>query len=354
MAVLRATIVPLLSVVLALMVGGIIIALSGADPLAAYEALLQGSLGSTRGIERTLENATPLIFGGLAVALAFRAGLFNIGAQGQLLMGAISAAFAGFAITGLPLLLHAPLALLFGALLGALWGALAGILKAASGAHEVITTIMLNFIALNLTDFLANGPLKDPAPGNIIARTPAVAESATLPALGSVPLGMLLALLVAILVWWLIWKTTLGFELRMVGQNPHAARYAGISVGRIIVLAMFISGGLAGLGGAVETLGLVGHFQPGFTTGLGFTSITIALLGRTHPLGVIPAALLIGTMEAGANRMQFDSGVSPEIIQVIQALMLFFVAADIIIRTLLRMRTSDSDDIQLSSGWGQS
>jgi simple sugar transport system permease protein len=350
---LRAAILPVAAVLAALAIGAVIIALSGADPLQAYAALLEGAVGRSRAIERTLEKATPLIFGGLAVALAFRGGLFNIGAQGQLIFGAIFAAFAGFAITGLPAAVHIPLALLVGALMGALWGALPGMLKAYTGAHEVITTIMLNFVALNLTDWLADGPWKDRSPGNIVARTPAVAESAVLPTVGIVPLGVVLALLVALLVWWVIWRTTLGFELRTVGLNPSAALYAGISTRWVTVLAMVTSGFLAGLGGAVETLGVVGRFQPGFNVGLGFTAITIALLGRTHPLGVIPAALLIGAMQAGASRMQFDAGVSPEIIDVVQALILFFVAADVIIRRLLRLRVTERERVALSRGWGQ-
>ena len=350
---LRAAILPVVAVVAALAIGAVIIAISGADPLQAYAALLEGAVGRSRAIERTLEKATPLIFGGLAVALAFRGGLFNIGAQGQLIFGAIFAAFAGFAITGLPAAVHIPLALLVGALMGALWGALPGMLKAYTGAHEVITTIMLNFVALNLTDWLADGPWKDRSPGNIVARTPAVADSAVLPTVGIVPLGVVLALLVALLVWWVIWRTTLGFELRTVGLNPSAALYAGISTRWVTVLAMVTSGFLAGLGGAVETLGVVGRFQPGFNVGLGFTAITIALLGRTHPLGVIPAALLIGAMQAGASRMQFDAGVSPEIIDVVQALILFFVAADVIIRRLLRLRVTERERVTLSRGWGQ-
>jgi simple sugar transport system permease protein len=350
---LRAAILPVVAVVAALAIGAVIIAISGADPLQAYAALLEGAVGRSRAIERTLEKATPLIFGGLAVALAFRGGLFNIGAQGQLIFGAIFAAFAGFAITGLPAAVHIPLALLVGALMGALWGAIPGVLKAYTGAHEVITTIMLNFVALNLTDWLADGPWKDRSPGNIVARTPAVADSAVLPTVGIVPLGVVLALLVALLVWWVIWRTTLGFELRTVGLNPSAALYAGISTRWVTVLAMVTSGFLAGLGGAVETLGVVGRFQPGFNVGLGFTAITIALLGRTHPLGVIPAALLIGAMQAGASRMQFDAGVSPEIIDVVQALILFFVAADVIIRRLLRLRVTERERVTLSRGWGQ-
>jgi simple sugar transport system permease protein len=350
---LRSAAVPVVAVLIALLIGAGIIAISGVNPLEAYAALLRGGMGNARAIGRTLEKATPLIFGGLAVALAFKGGLFNIGAQGQLLFGAIIAGYVGFAIQGLPALVHIPLALLAGALMGALWGAIPGALKAYTGAHEVITTIMLNFVAINITDFLADGPWKDTSPGNIVARTPAVAKSAVLPDIGSIPLGIVIAVLVAALVWWLIGRSTLGFDLRTVGQNPSAALYAGMSVRSVTILAMIASGFLAGLGGAIETLGVVGRFQPGFNAGLGFTAITVALLARTNPLGVIPAALLIGAMQAGASRMQFDSGVSPEIIDVVQALILFFVAADVIIRWLLRIRAADAERVTLSSGWGQ-
>ncbi|GAB4582139.1 MAG: ABC transporter permease [Anaerolineales bacterium] len=345
--------VPLGAVLLAALIGAIILAVSGASPLAAYTALLKGSFGDLTTLGRTLEKATPLVFSGLAVAFAFKAGLFNIGAQGQLLFGAIVSAWLGFSIEGLPFLLHAPLALLGGALAGALYGAIPGALKTYTGAHEVITTIMLNFVAINLTDYLADGPWKDPSPGNIVARTPKILESAVIPRIGDIPVGFLISVALALFIWWLLWRTTLGFEIRTVGINPHAARYAGIRVARTVILTMALSGVLAGLGGAVETQGVVGRFQPGFNTGLGFDGITVALLGKTHPFGVIPAALLVGAMKAGASTMQFDAGVAKEITDVIQALILFFVAADMIVRWILRTRrASDEEKLTLSTGWG--
>ncbi len=345
--------VPLGAVVLAALIGAIILAVSGASPLEAYAALIKGSFGNAQTFGRTMEKATPLVFSGLAVAFAFKAGLFNIGAQGQLLFGAIVSAWLGFSIQGLPFFIHAPLALAGGALAGALYGALPGALKTYTGAHEVITTIMLNFVAINITDFFADGPWKDTAPGNIVARTPKIFDSAVIPWIGTVPVGFLLSLGMAVFVWWLLWRTTIGFEIRTVGSNPHAARYAGIRVARTVILTMALSGVLAGLGGAVETQGVVGRFQPGFNAGLGFDGITIALLGKTHPFGVIPAALLVGAMKAGASTMQFNAGVAKEITDVIQALILFFVAADVIVRWILRTRrAADEEQVTLSTGWG--
>lgn len=345
----RSASVPVLSVILALLIGAIILWISGANPLAAYAALFKGALGSPEAIGRTLEKSTPLIFGGLAVAFAFKAGLFNIGGQGQLLFGAIAAAYVGYAIEGLPFIIHMPLALLAGSLAGALWGGIAGVLKAYTGAHEVITTIMLNFIAINITDYLANGPWK--AEG-IIARTPAVLESATIPSWGPYPFGFLLACLMAVFTWWLLNKTTMGYAIQTTGLNPNAALYAGIKVSTIIVLVMFFSGFLAGMGGAVESLGVVGRYQPGFNVGLGFDGITIALLAKTNPLGVIPAALLIGAMDAGSSQMQFHAGVRFQIVDIIQGLILFFVSADLIVRKILGAGAVDEDKVQLSSGWG--
>jgi simple sugar transport system permease protein len=311
-----------------------------------------------------LEKATPLIFSGLAVAFEFKAGLFNIGAQGQLVFGALVSAVVGFSVTGLPSLLHIPLAILAGGIAGALYGAIPGALKTYTGAHEVITTIMLNYIALNITDYLANGPFKDTTPGNVVARTPRVLESAQIGSmgqllgvpdsfLGSIPFGFILAILIAAVTWWLLWRTTLGYEIRTVGQNADAAKYAGMKVARTVVLTMVLSGLLAGMGGAVETQGVVGRFQPGFNVGLGFDGITIALLGKTSPIGVIPAAILVGAMRAGATNMQFRAGVDSNIIDVVQAIILFFVAAEVIVRWIIRSKGDTGSQITISSGWGK-
>lgn len=347
------TSVPVFAVLLALLIGAIILLVSGADPLQAYAALIKGSFGNTEALSRTLQKTTPLIFSGLAVAFAFKAGLFNIGAQGQLLFGAIVAAVLGFGIHGLPAVLHASLALLGGALAGALFGAIPGALKTYTGAHEVITTIMLNYIAINITDYLADGPWKDMTPGNIVARTPKILDTARIPSVAGLPLGFLIALIFSVVTWWLLRKTTIGFEIRTVGLNPNAAKYAGIKVAKTIILTMVLSGLLAGIGGAIETQGVVGRYQPGFNTGLGFDGITIALLGKTNPIGVIPAALIVGAMKAGSSQMQFSAGVAKEITDVIQALILFFVAADMIVRWLLRIRAAEEEKVTLSTGWGQ-
>lgn len=351
----QAVSVPVTAVIISLLIGAVILLISRANPWEAYSALFSGAFGDARGILRTLEKATPLIFSGLAVAFAFKAGLFNIGAQGQLIFGAITAAVIGFSFDGLPALIHIPFALLAGALAGGLYGAIPGALKTYTGAHEVITTIMLNYIALNITDYLADGPLKDPSPTNIVARTPKIFETAVLPpfTIGdlTIPSGFLLACLMAAATWWLLQKTTIGYEIRTVGQNPNAAKYAGIRVARTVILTMVLSGILAGLGGAVETQGIVGRFQPGFNVGLGFDGITIALLGKTNPFGVIPAAILVGAMRAGASQMQFQAGVATEIIDMVQAIILFFVAADMIIRRLLRQRGGDGG-FNFSTSWG--
>ena len=345
--------VPLAAVLLAAVIGAIILAVSGANPFRAYAALIQGAFGNSKAVGRTLEKATPLIFSGLAVAFGFKAGLFNIGAQGQLLFGAITAAAIGFGIEGLPALLHIPLALLGGGVAGALYGAIPGALKTFTGAHEVITTIMLNYVAINITDYLADGPWKDTAPGNIVARTPQIFDSAKIPEIGGVSFSIVIAILFAAITWWLLWRTTLGFEIRTVGQNPHAAKYAGVKVARTVILTMILSGLLAGIGGSIETQGVVGRYQPGFNAGLGFDGITIALLGKTHPFGVIPAAILVGAMKAGSSQMQFSAGVAKEITDVIQALILFFVAADMIVRKIFRMRDEGEERIALTTGWGQ-
>ena len=224
---------------------------------------------------------------------------------------------------------------------------IAGVLKATRGAHEVITTIMLNFVALNLTDWLTSKVWREPG---VIVRTPAIETSAEIPRWDQLPTGFALSVAAAIACWYLLERTTFGFEIRSVGLNPEAARYAGISVSRIVILTMAISGMLAALGGAIETQGVVGRYEPGFNAGLGFNGITIALLARTHPLGVIPAALLIGAMEAGSSMMQFKADVDPEITEIIEALMLLFVATPILVKWVLRRR--ESSDISVGAHWG--
>ncbi|MCB2179671.1 ABC transporter permease [bacterium] len=344
--------VQIVSVLLAMLIGAVLLAVSGANPILAYKALFQGSFGSLSALGRTLEKTTPLLFSGLAITFAFKAGLFNIGAQGQLLIGSIVAAGIGFGVEGLPAYIHIPLALLGGIVAGGLFAAIPGILKTSTGAHEVITTIMLNYIAINITDFLADGIWKDTSSGNVVARTPEILPTAAIPKVAGLPLGFLLAILAALIVWWLLNRTTLGFEVRTAGMNQRAAKYAGIKVAFTIVLTMIISGMLAGAGGAIETQGVVGRFQPGFNVGLGFDGITVALLGKTSPIGNVFAALLIGAMKAGGSQMQFDAGVAAEITSVIQALMLFFIAADMIVRWIIRARDEETESISLSTGWG--
>jgi general nucleoside transport system permease protein len=258
---------------------------------------------------------------------------------------------------------HLILAVVAGTLAGAFWGAIPGFLKARSGAHEVIVTIMLNYVAIQMTSFLVSGPMKDPNPLIANAQTPKILQSARLPPLLPDPVyrvhwGFVVAILAAIGIWWLLSKSTLGFEIRTVGANPQAARYAGIAVGRTMVVAMAISGGLAGLGASLEVVGLNFYHTAGFSVGYGFDSIAVALLGRSNPFGVIPSALLFGALRAGSSRMQFLSQIPIDIINVIQALVLIFVAAPALIKWLYRIRIpreveSVAGDVQFSSGWGK-
>jgi len=346
----QALVIPVLALVAALILGAAIMLLFGDDPRKAYQGLFAGAFGNARGWSSTIRKMTPLLLTGLAVALPFRAGLFNIGASGQFLMGTIAAVAVGINFAGLPTVIHLPLAILAGIVGGMLWGALPGLLKVTTGAHEVIVTIMLNYVAslfAGWTVYAGNtqgqtpGPLWDPT-ARAVSETPDVLASARLPLLLDAPYrihwGFVLALVVALFMWWLIYKTIIGFEIRTVGQNLKAARYAGIRVNWTIVLTMIIAGGLAGLAGGIETLGVNYKFAPEFTGSVGFDGITVALLGQTHPIGVAIAAFLLGALDAGGARMQFDSGVPADIIQVIQALVLAFVAAPLLIRTLFRLR----------------
>lgn len=347
---------PIAAVVLALLIGAVLIRLNGANPLTAYAALLDGALGGQDAISRTLEKATPLIFTGLAVIVGMKAGLFNIGAQGQLLTGAVAAAWVGYRLD-LPTVAHVPLGIIVGGLVGMLPAALAGALKAYRGAHEVITTIMLNAILVSMTEWIvgARGPFHDPD-GGAISRTRAIKDSASIPRIWDLPIGFCIGVLVAIAIWWLVGRTTIGFKVTTVGQNKNAAQYGGISAARITVLAMAVSGFLAGAGGAIETMGVFGRYESGRNAGLGYDGITIALLARTNPILAIPSALLLGMMRAGQSKMSLDSKVAPEIVDVILAIILLLVCAPIVVRWVLRLRKprddGDAGSVQLTSGWG--
>lgn len=343
----------------------------------AYGALFRGSIGNPsdlfRGfstlVERgdttllreaayplseSLTNSVPYIFAGLAVALGFRCGLFNIGVEGQILIGGLASVWVGYTITSLPWFIHLPLALVVGALAGALWSAIAGYLKARTGAHEVINTIMMNYLAFRLSDLLLTDPRLMMRPGGA-PMTPRIVPTAYLPRLFGSPLrfhvGFFLALLVAVFVFWFLWKTTLGFEIRTVGANPDAARYAGMSVAKNFVLAMGLSGALAGLAGANEVLGVTHFVGGGFSPGYGFDSIALALLGKSHPVGVVLAALLFGTLRAGATKMQI-LGIPIDIIQILQATIIMFIAAPALVRLIYRIRAEREMEVVFTRGWG--
>ncbi len=362
---------PALALVTAFAVGAVTMLLSGDNPLTAYWGLLQGAFGGLDALSRTLRTATPYILTGLSVAFAFKAGLFNIGASGQFLMGTAASVAVGVLVKGVPAFIHLPLALLAGFAGGALWGAIPGVLKVWRGAHEVITTIMLNYIASLFTSWLVYaggtqgqqpGPLSDPAAAaQGISQTGTILPTAKLPellpdVLTRVHWGLVIALVAVPVIWWILKRSTFGFEVRTVGENMSAARYAGMRVNWTIVLSMAIAGGLAGLAGTVECLGLHGRFAPEFTGSAGFEGITVALLGRTEPVGVLLSAVFMGGLYGGAAKMQFESGVRSEIIQVVQALVLVMVAAPELVRVVYRMRArrseEDTAESKLATGWG--
>jgi general nucleoside transport system permease protein len=349
-SLIKSVLVPILAVFTAVIVGGLVIAWAGGNPFAAFRGLAQGAFGSPKALSETAVWATPYIFASLGVAIGFKAGLFNIGVEGQLSLGAVVAALIGYGLPKLvggsiPNYIHLPLAILGGMLAGGLWAAIPGWLKARFGSHEVINTIMMNYIALNLTSYLLNGPMKDPNPINVVARTPQIAVSARIAQIFSgglrVHWGFVIALLLAVVVWWLLWKTTLGYEIRTAGTNPQAAKYAGMNVQRTIILSMFMSGMLAGLAGAIEVTGLNYRHELGFSTGYGFDAIAISLLAKNNPIGIILASILFGAMRNGATRMQFLTQIPTDVISVIQGLILFFVSADQIIRYIYRIRKTE-------------
>ena len=385
--------VTVLSIVLALVIGAILIIVSDADVLrtysyftsrpsdalnaswtevsSAYADLFRGAIFDPAAVSawfqgtgtwqaaftplsETLTYAAPLVFTGLSVAIAFRGGLFNIGGQGQAVVGCITAAVAGFLLP-LPIVLNLIVALIAGLLGGALWGFIPGILKARTGAHEVITTIMLNYVAaLFLTWLILQDGIQDPNRSDAISK--AVPESAQLPSFGGalrVNLGIVLAVLATAGVAWMLNRSAFGFELRAVGANPAASKTAGISVARTYTLLMVVAGGLAGLGGATQVLGTAYTLTPAVAGNIGFDGLLVALLGRNRPWGTLLAAVLFGALRAGGNRMQSYTGISLELVTVLQALIVIFIAAPALVKTIFHLRAARSARLgaSMAKGW---
>ncbi len=367
----NALLVPILAVISALVAGAVIVAATDIDRLQhgafggivtnifhAYKALFLGAFGSWTGISETLVFATPLLLTGLAVAVSFRSGLFNIGATGQVLAGGMAAVWVGFTMSG-PGIVQIPLAMLAAIVAGSIWGGIIGFLKARTGAHEVITTIMANYIALALASWmLKTTAFKQPGPsGNPISK--GIAHDAHLPALLDfvrhglrANIGFLVAVAAAVGVWWLFRKSKLGFELRTVGTNADAARYAGMRIGTLTVVAMALSGALAGLAGAVTVLGTTPQVTTSFAGDIGFDAIAVTLLGRNTSTGNVLAALLFGALEAGKTRMQLDANVPLDLVLVLRALIVLFIAAPLLTRLIWRIK-AEGGGIGLSfRGWG--
>ncbi|WP_328334377.1 ABC transporter permease [Kribbella sp. NBC_00382] len=368
------SLVSLSAIVLALLVGAILIVIGddgvktavgyfGAAPMDtfsaafsavgnSYQALATGALGGIDPISESLTQATPLICGGLAVSLAFRTGLFNIGAQGQLIIGAILAGLVGFA-WHLPPGIHLIAAILAGLLGGALWGGLVGLLKARTGAHEVIVTIMLNYVAIYLLQWLLTTTTFK-RPGREDPISPVVDANAQYPQFGStrLHLGFILALLAAGFVWWLLNRSTVGFELRAVGANADASRTAGMSVGRAYIIAMVVAGALAGLAGTQQVLGTDLPLTDGVAASVGFDAITVALLGRGTPLGTVLAGLLFGALNAGGLQMQLQTQTPLTLTTVLQAVIVLFVAAPALVRSIFRFLPKERGiGAVLAKGW---
>ncbi|WP_448375240.1 ABC transporter permease [Fervidobacterium sp.] len=327
--------VPVVAVLIALLISALIILAIGKNPVEAYGRLVKGAFGSQQAIIDTLIKTTPLILTGLAVGFGFRAGVFNIGAEGQMAMGALTAAIFASNFGGLPPAIAIPLTMLMGMLAGAGWAAIAGFLKAKTGAHEVVTTIMLNWTTTYIASFVITGPL---ATGFGTPKSPEISASAQLPILmrvGAMELsaGIIISIVAAIFMYVFLNKTTIGYEIKAVGFNPYAAEYGGISVAKNIVLAMAISGALAGLAGVTELMGVHHRFLGELSGGKGFDGISIALIGQNNPIGIIFAALLIGALRTGSNEMQF-MGVSKYIVIIVQAIVIFLVAADRIVKVI--------------------
>jgi simple sugar transport system permease protein len=359
--------VSLLAVVLAVVVGSLLIGLTNADVRdafgtgdflpqfwntisGAYQALFRGAIWNSEGknldfqirpLTETLKFAGPLIAAGLGVGLAFRAGMFNIGGRGQMIMAGAFAGWIGFKLD-LPTIIHLPLAIVVGMVAGALWAGLAGLIKARTGAHEVILTIMLNYITYYLVFYALTKKGLLQAPGSDNPKSLPMKDTATLPKIAgeqfSLHLGFVLALVAVAVVWWLLNRSSFGFKMRAVGINPTAARAAGIDVGRVYVVVMTIAGALVGLAGVNQVLGTVpSGVGTDVDAGIGFDAITVALLGRSRPLGILAAGILFGAFKAGGFAMQASEGITVDIVLVVQSLIVLFIAAPPLVRAIFRL-----------------
>lgn len=325
---------PIIAVLLAFLAGAILLLILGADPIRAYSTMIEGAFGNQASVFRTLTRATPLLIIAIGICIAFRGGVTNIGAEGQVFVGAITAtSFSlGLGVT-LPAPLLAPLTLVVGFLAGAFWGAIPGFLKARFDVNEILSTVMMNEIAVQLLLFLLSGPMLDPeqiAAGTRVPQSAQIPETAWLARLAppsQLHLGLFVGLAMAIVVYVLLWRTSIGYRIRAVGQNKAAARYAGMSVPRYVTLALVLSGGLAGLAGAVELTGITHRVVEGFAVGYGFSGIVVALFGRLHPLGAIPSAFLFGALLVGADRMQREMQVPSATVIALQGLIVIFVVS---------------------------
>ncbi|MBT1278734.1 ABC transporter permease [Thermoanaerobacter sp. CM-CNRG TB177] len=322
--------IPAAAVLIAIIVGSIIMLITGFNPITAYISLFIGAFGTINNIANTLAAAVPLILTGLGVAISFKAGLFNIGAEGQYWIGAIVGVWVGYSFTGLPWYIHIPFAVIAAMIAGGLWaGLIPGLAKAHTGANEVITTMMMSYIAIYFSHFLLQfGPMMEK--GGTIPQSPRINESAVIPVLiknTQLSYGIFIALIAAVFVYWLMFKTTWGFEMRAVGYNQRAARYAGMNVPLNMVLSLGLSGAFAGLAGAVQMLGVQHRLYDSFTSGYGYTAIVVALLANNNPLGVIFSAILFAALDTGSQYMQLNAQVPGQMADVITGLIVFFVAA---------------------------
>lgn len=331
---------PVVAIASALIVGAILILLAKANPITAYSILFKESLADYYGFANTIAKTAPLLLASLGVLVPLKAGLFNIGAEGQIYLGGLGSALVGLYLQGLPALIHVPLGLLGGFLLGGIWGFIPGYLKAVRGVNEVITTLLLNYVALNFVGYLVNNPLK--APGAPSAYSELIAESARLPIIlpqTQAHAGIFIGLLATGLLWVLLTRSPLGYQIEAVGQNPTAARYAGMSVERTIIAVMAFAGGLAGLSGAGEVMGLKYRLFDRFSPGYGFDAIAIALLSRGNLAGIVLTSLFFGILRSGANVMQRSANVPVTVVYAIQGLTVLFIAISFAVERQIKLKS---------------